>query len=203
VPYKRTKVAAELLVLDAAAAGFDAVVVNPTTPVGPGDRKPTPTGRMIAGVACGRIRGYLATTGLNVVDVADVASGHVLALERGRPSRRYLLGGSNLWLQELFAQIAAAAGRTSPRIRVPYPAAVAAAALGLANRHEVRLARLPMFFSSARAKLELGYEPGPVDSALACAVREALKQPAEAATEIATPRPQRGDAPLFGIKAQP
>src|SRR4029079_6274113 len=122
VPYKRTKLESELLAL---AAG--AVVVNPTTPVGDGDAKPTPTGRMIEGVATGRIRGFVATTGLNVVDVRDVARGHVLALERGEPRERYLLGGVNLSLQELFAVIADVAGRPRPRLRVPYPAAVAAA----------------------------------------------------------------------------
>jgi dihydroflavonol-4-reductase len=174
VPYKRTKLEAERLVLAAARDGLETVVLNPTTPVGEGDRKPTPTGAMIAGVARGRIRGYVATTGLNVVDVRDVARGHVLALERGRPGERYLLGGSNLWLEELFAAVAQLAGRARPRIRVPYLAARAAAAVGLVNRDEVRLARLPMFFSSAKAERELGYAPGPIGPALARAVAEAL-----------------------------
>ena len=174
VPYKRTKAAAERLVLEAASGGLDAVVVNPTTPVGDGDRKPTPTGRMIAGVARGRIRGYVATTGLNVVDVRDVARGHALALQQGRPGERYLLGGVNLPLAELFAAIADLAGRARPRLRVPYPVAVVAARVGLANRDEVRLARLPMYFSSRRAEDELGYRPGPVIPALARAVEEAV-----------------------------
>jgi dihydroflavonol-4-reductase len=174
VPYKRTKLEAERLVLEAAAGELDAVVVNPTAPVGDGDRKPTPTGRMIAGVANGRIRGYVATTGLNVVDVRDVAAGHVLAFERGQRGERYLLGGVNLPLADLFAAIAGLAGRARPRIRVPYAAAVAAAALRLANRDEVRLARLPMYFSSEKAQNMLGYCPGPVMPALARAVREAL-----------------------------
>jgi dihydroflavonol-4-reductase len=169
VSYKRTKLAAERLAL---AGG--AVVVNPTTPVGDGDRKPTPTGRMIAGVARGRIRGYVATTGLNVVDVRDVARGHVLALERGRVGERYLLGGVNLPLRELFAVVADLAGRARPGLRVPYPLAVAAATAGLANRNEVRLARLPMYFSSEKAENRLGYRPGPVEPALARAVGEAL-----------------------------
>ncbi|MGH3002495.1 MAG: NAD-dependent epimerase/dehydratase family protein, partial [Gaiellaceae bacterium] len=103
VPYKRTKLAAERLVVETARDGLDAVVVNPTTPVGPGDRKPTPTGRMIAGVARGRIRAFVGTTGLNVVSVEDVARGHVLALEHGRRGERYLLGGVNLTLRDLFA----------------------------------------------------------------------------------------------------
>jgi dihydroflavonol-4-reductase len=174
VPYKRTKLEAERLVLAAAQDGLETIVLNPTTPVGEGDRKPTPTGAMIAGVARGRIRGYVATTGLNVVDVRDVARGHALALERGRPGERYLLGGTNLWLEELFAAVAQLAARPRPRIRVPYLAARAAAALGLVNRDEVRLARLPMFFSSAKAERELGYAPGPIGPALALAVAEAL-----------------------------
>jgi dihydroflavonol-4-reductase len=172
VPYKRTKLAAERLVLEAAAGALDAVVVNPTTPVGDGDVKPTPTGRMIAGVAGGSIRGYVATTGLNVVDVRDVARGHVLAHGRGVRGERYLLGGVNLSLADLFGAIADLARRPRPRVRVPYAAAVAAASLGLANRDEVRLARLPMYFSSVKAQNELGYRPGPVTPALARAVQE-------------------------------
>jgi len=174
VPYKRTKLAAEQLVLAAALDGMDALAVNPTTPVGPGDEKPTPTGRMIRGVASGRIRGYLAGSGLNVVDVRDVAVGHALALERGRAGRRYLLGGFDMTLRELFAEVAAVAGRPAPRLRVPYAVARAAAAAGLVNRNEVRLARLPMFFSSERACTELGYRPGPLRPALTAAVADAL-----------------------------
>jgi dihydroflavonol-4-reductase len=171
VPYKRTKLAAEKLALDAGA-----VVVNPTTPVGDGDRKPTPTGRMIAGVARGRLRGYVSTTGLNVVDVRDVARGHALALEHGEAGERYLLGGVDLSLEDLFAAIARLAGRPRPRVRVPYAVAEMAAAAGIANRDEVRLARLPMYFSSAKARSTLGYEPGPVEPALARAVDEALSE---------------------------
>jgi dihydroflavonol-4-reductase len=169
VPYKRTKVAAEQIAL---AAG--AVVVNPTTPVGDGDSKPTPTGRMIAGVARGRIRGYTARTGLNVVDVRSVARGHALALERGEPGERYLLGGLDLPLADLFAAIARLAGRRRPRLRVPYAVAQMAGIAGIVNRDEVRLARLPMYFSSDKARSRLGYEPGPVEPALARAVSEAL-----------------------------
>ena len=171
VPYKRTKLAAEGLALAA-----DAVVVNPTTPVGEGDRRPTPTGRMIAGVARGRLPGYVGTTGLNVVDVRDVARGHALALEHGEPGQRYLLGGVDLSLEELFAVVARLAGRRRPRVRVPYAVAEMAAAAGIANRDEVRLARLPMYFSSAKARSTLGYEPGPVEPALARAVTEALSK---------------------------
>jgi dihydroflavonol-4-reductase len=171
VPYKRTKLAAERLALEA-----NAVVVNPTTPVGEGDRRPTPTGRMIAGVASGRLRGYVATTGLNIVDVRDVARGHALALEHGEPGQRYLLGGVDLSLEDLFAAVARLAGRPRPRLRVPYAVAEMAATAGIANRDEVRLARLPMYFSSEKARSTLGYEPGPVEPALARAVTEALSK---------------------------
>ena len=171
VPYKRTKLESERLAL---AEG--AVVVNPTTPVGEGDSKPTPTGKMIEDVATGRIRGFVATTGLNVVDVRDVARGHALALEHGEPSERYLLGAVNLSLEELFAVIAGLAGRDRPRLRVPYPVAVAAAKAGLTNAEEVKLARIPMYFSSQKARSRLGYEPGPVEPALARATAEALKR---------------------------
>jgi dihydroflavonol-4-reductase len=169
VPYKRTKLAAERL---ARAAG--AVVVNPTTPIGEGDRKPTPTGRMIAGVATGRIQGFVATTGLNLVDVRDVARGHALALEHGQPGERYLLGGADLPLEELFAAIADLAGRPRPRIRVPYAVAQVAGKAGLANPDEVKLARLPMYFTWEKARVRLGYTTGPVEPALALAVAEAL-----------------------------
>jgi dihydroflavonol-4-reductase len=173
VPYKRTKLEAERIVLDAARDGLDAVVVNPTTPVGDGDRFPTPTGRMIEGVASGRFRGYL-DTGVNVVDVRDVARGHLLALEHGRPGERYLLGGVDLTLRELFGAIADLAGRPRPRVRVPYAAAQALARARIASTEEVALARLPMYYSWAKAARELGYSPGPVEPALARAVRDAL-----------------------------
>jgi dihydroflavonol-4-reductase len=169
VPYKRTKLAAERL-----ARAVGAVVVNPTTPIGAGDHKPTPTGRMIARVATGRIQGFLATTGLNVVDVRDIARGHALALEHGQPGERYLLGGADLPLEELFAAIADLAGRPRPRIRVPYAVAQVAGKAGLANPDEVKLARLPMYFTWEKARVRLGYTPGPVEPALALAVAEAL-----------------------------
>ncbi len=172
VPYKRTKLAAERVALAAAAAGLDVVVVNPTTPVGEGDRAPTPTGRMVRGVASGRCRAFLAGSGLNLVDVRDVARGHLLAWERGQSGERYLLGGEDLPLREAFALIARAAGRRPPRLRVPYVVARAAAAARLLNRHEVALARLPMYFSSAKAVRELGYRPGPVADAVARAALE-------------------------------
>ena len=173
VPYKRTKLAAERLVLAAAADGFDALCVNPTTPVGDGDLAPTPTGRMIRGVASGRYRVALRGAGLNVVDVRDVARGHALALERGRRGERYLLGGEDMSLLELFGRVARAAGRPAPRVAVPWRVARGLAALGLANREEVALARLPMYFSWEKARAELGYRPGPVGPAIERAVAAA------------------------------
>ncbi|HTS74416.1 MAG TPA: NAD-dependent epimerase/dehydratase family protein, partial [Gaiellaceae bacterium] len=173
VPYKWTKLEAERLVL---TSGLDAVAVNPTTPVGEGDWRPTPTGRMIRGVALGRYRAFL-DIGLNVVDVRDVARGHVLALEHGRGGERYILGGADLPLGELFAAVCDLAGRPRPRLRIPYAAVRLAALAGLVNRQEARLARLPAYFSSAKAERELGYRPGPVEPALARAVAEALVSP--------------------------
>jgi dihydroflavonol-4-reductase len=169
VPYKRTKLDAERLALEVGA-----VCVNPTTPVGDGDTGPTPTGAMVRGVATGRYRAALRSTGLNLVDVRDVARGHVLALERGRPGERYLLGGVNLPLADAFAAIARLARRRAPLAALPYAAARALAAARLANAQEVALARLPAWFSSAKAERELGYRPGPVEPALARAVAEAL-----------------------------
>ncbi len=175
VPYKRTKLEAERIVLEAARDGLDAVVVNPTTPVGEGDRFPTPTGQMVENVATGRYRAFVET-GVNVVDVRDVARGHLLAFERGRRGERYILGGADLTLRELFAAIADLAGRPRPRLRVPYAAAQALARAGIANAEEVILARLPMYFSWDKAARELGYSPAPVEPALARAVREALER---------------------------
>jgi dihydroflavonol-4-reductase len=175
VPYKRTKLEAERIVLSAARDGLDAVVVNPTTPVGDGDRMPTPTGRMIEGVVTGRYRAFVKT-GMNLVDVRDVARGHVLAWERGRRGERYLLGGADLTLEEVFAATADLAGRPRPRLHVPHAGARALAGFGLANAQEVLLARVPMYFSWAKAQRELGYEPGPVWPALGRAVHEALER---------------------------
>jgi dihydroflavonol-4-reductase len=169
VPYKRTKLEAERIVLAASRSGLDAVVVNPTTPVGDGDRLPTPTGRMIRGVATGRYRAYV-DTGINVVDVRDVARGHALAYAHGRRGERYLLGGANLTLEELFGAVAELAGRRRPRLRVPHALVRALARAGVANRDEALLARVPMYFSWAKAARELGYAPGPVWPALRRAV---------------------------------
>ena len=174
VPYKATKLAAEQLALAAARDGTDVVIVNPTTPVGEGDWTPTPTGRMVRGVATGRFRAYLGGTGVNLVDVRDVARGHLLAWEHGRRGEKYLLGGEDMMLSEVFGLIAEAAGRRRPRVRVPYGAARTAAGLGLLNRHEIALARLPMWFSSEKARRELGYEPGSARKAVGRAVADLL-----------------------------
>jgi dihydroflavonol-4-reductase len=178
VPYKRTKVEGERVALEAAAAGADVVIVNPTTPVGPGDRRPTPTGKMIADVASGRARAYLAGGALNIVAVEDVARGHLRAFERGVAGRRYLLGGENLEMREVFALIARAAGRRPPRLAVPWSAAYAAAAVASRLRREpsllvldeVRVARLPMRFDDTRARRELGHTSMPAAQALAGAL---------------------------------
>ena len=179
VPYKRTKIAGERLALEAAARGANVVIVNPTTPVGPGDRRPTPTGKMVADVASGRARAYLARSALNVVAVEDVARGHLLAFERGRAGQRYLLGGENLSMREAFGAICVAVGRAAPRLAVPWTAAYGAAWLAgrvlrdpkLLLIDEVRVARWPMLFDDALARAELGYTSEPATSALARAAR--------------------------------
>ncbi len=186
IPYKRTKLAGERLALAAAREGGDVVVVNPTVPVGPGDLRPTPTGKMVADVAAGRARAYLARSALNVVAVEDVAGGHVLAFERGRTGERYLLGGENMAIRDVFAAVAAAAGLTPPRVPVPWAAAhmaarVADAALAPFGRRprllvldEVRAGRLPHLFDDAKARSELGYASRPAVAALGAAARWAL-----------------------------
>jgi dihydroflavonol-4-reductase len=181
IAYKRSKIDSEELALAAARDGLDVVVVNPTTPVGPGDARPTPTGAMVAGVASGRIRAF-TDTAINVVDVRDVAHGHLLAHERGRRGERYLLGGEDVTLRDAFAMIARHAGRTPPRVGVPWRVALGAAwtadrATRLAGREpkllnldETRLARTPMRFSTEKAQRELGYTFRPADEALGDAV---------------------------------
>ena len=186
IPYRRTKLDGERLALDAARAGADVVVVNPTVPVGPGDLRPTPTGKMVADVARGRARGYLADSVLNIVAVEDVAAGHLDAFERGRAGERYLLGGENLAIRDVFAVVAAAAGLPPPRLPVPWAVAygaarIATAALRPLGREpellvldEVRSGRLPHAFDDAKARSELGYISRPAAEALAEAARSAL-----------------------------
>lgn len=186
VPYKRTKLAGERLAFSAASASLEVVVVNPTVPVGPGDRRPTPTGKMVADVASGRARGYLANSALNIVAVEDVAASHLRAFEHGRSGERYLLGGENLTIREVFATVAAAAGRSAPRIAVPWGTAYAAArvadaALRPLRREprmllvdEVRSGRLPHLFDDSKARAELGHVSRPAREALASAALSAL-----------------------------
>ena len=179
--YKKSKYRAEQAVLDLVRReGLPAVIVNPSTPVGPRDIKPTPTGRMVADAASGRLPAYL-DTGLNVVHVDDVAEGHVLALERGVIGEKYILGGENLFLRDLLALIASVAGRKPPRIRLPnravWPLAAASETLArltgiepVVTRDHLRMARKVMFFSSAKAIAELGYRPRPARQAVEDAV---------------------------------
>jgi dihydroflavonol-4-reductase len=165
--YKRSKFLAEQVARDAAHAGGSVVIVNPSTPVGPGDVKPTPTGRMVLDAAAGRMPAYV-DTGLNIVHVDDVAAGHLLALHRGRDGERYILGGDDMTLREILVEIARIVGRSPPRIRLPsaalLPIAYAAEAVGrLSGRttrvtvEGVRMARKRMFFSSEKAVRELDY----------------------------------------------
>ena len=165
--YKRSKFLAEQVVLEAASAGAPAVIVNPSTPVGPGDIKPTPTGRLVLDAAAGRMPAYV-DTGLNIVHVDDVAAGHLLAFDRGRVGERYILGGEDMTLQQILTCIARRVGRAPPRFRLPYaavlPIAYMAEALarvtgrsGRITLEGVRMSRKRMYFSSAKATRELGY----------------------------------------------
>lgn len=188
VPYRRTKLEAERLALDAAREGHEVFVVNPTVPVGHGDVRPTPTGKMVADIVHGRARAYLARSALNVVAVQDVALGHLLAFERGRPGERYLLGGDNMAMREVVAVIARAAGQPAPRLPVPWTAAytgarVVDAALRPIGREpqllvldEVRAGRLPHLFDDTKARTELGYVSRPAVDALTEAARSALAE---------------------------
>jgi dihydroflavonol-4-reductase len=166
-PYKRSKYMAEEAVRVLAGAGLPVVIVNPSTPVGPGDIKPTPTGRMIVDALAGRMPAYV-DTGLNIVHVDDVAAGHVQAFERGTVGRRYVLGGVDMPQREILAECARIAGRSPPRIRVPHGVVLPIAYLAeawarvrgttpLTTVDGVRLSRKRMYFSSARAERELGY----------------------------------------------
>lgn len=165
--YKRSKFMAEEIVRDLAASGHPIVIVNPSTPVGPGDIKPTPTGRLIVDALAGGMPAYV-DTGLNVVHVDDVAEGHVLAYERGTVGRRYVLGGTDMTLRQILTECAAIAGRRPPSLRLPHTVIMPLAYLaegwsrvtGRPPRTTVdgvRLSRKLMFYSSARAERELGY----------------------------------------------
>jgi dihydroflavonol-4-reductase len=179
--YKRSKLLAERAVLEAAMRGAPVVIVNPTTPVGPGDWRPTPTGQVIVDFLCRRLPAYVQT-GLNVVPVEDVARGHLLAAERGRIGERYLLGGRNMTFKEVLDALAAISGQPAPRMCLPWRAAVA---IGYADQlvarvrgrepriplEGVRMARHRMWVNCAKAERELGFQPGSVEAALERAVQ--------------------------------
>jgi dihydroflavonol-4-reductase len=180
--YKRSKVAAERLVERMIAErGLPAVIVNPSTPIGPRDVKPTPTGRIIVEAASGRIPGFV-DTGLNLVHVDDVAAGHLAALERGRIGERYILGGHNVQFADMLAEIATQVGRRPPRVRVPrsaiVPLAVTAEAIARFTGREpfvtldgLRMSKYRMFFTTHKAERELGIKARPFTDALADAIR--------------------------------
>lgn len=179
--YKRSKFMAERMAIDAAAAGLPVVIVNPTTPVGPGDWKPTPTGRIILDFLNGKMPAYV-DTGLNLAPVEDVASGHLLAAERGRIGERYILGARNMTLKQILDALATITGRSAPRVRLPHAVALAAGYADewyskLVGREPqipvegVKMSRHKMFVASDKAEKELGYTPGPVETALKRAVR--------------------------------
>jgi dihydroflavonol-4-reductase len=180
--YKRSKVIAERLVEQMVVEnGLPAVIVNPSTPIGPRDVKPTPTGRIIVEAANGRMPAFV-DSGLNLVHVDDVAQGHLAALEHGRIGERYVLGGQDVTLRTMLAEIAAIVGRQPPKIALPrgplLPLAWANEALAqvtgrepFLTRDALRMAKHRMFYSSAKAARELGYAARPYREALADATR--------------------------------
>jgi len=178
--YKKSKVVAERLVERMVGQGLPAVIVNPSTPIGPRDVRPTPTGRIIIEAAIGRMPAYV-DTGLNVVHVDDVAVGHVAALRRGQIGERYILGGENMSLADMLGRIARSVGRSPPSIRIPceliYPIAIGAEALARLTGKEpfvtldgLRLAKYRMYFSSAKAERELGYKARPANEGIRDAI---------------------------------
>jgi dihydroflavonol-4-reductase len=175
--YKRSKFMAEQVAVDAAKSGVDVVIVNPTTPIGERDIKPTPTGRIVVDFLKKKFPAYVET-GLNLVDATECARGHVQALEKGRPGERYILGGENLTLKQILDRLGAITGLPSPRVKLPYFFALAAGVvdemitgrlLGREPRatiDAVRMGRKLMFVSSAKAERELGWRTVAVDGAL-------------------------------------
>jgi dihydroflavonol-4-reductase len=166
--YKRSKIAAERLVERMIGNGLPAIIVNPSTPIGPRDLRPTPTGRMIVEAASGHMPAFV-DTGLNLVHVDDVAAGHLAALRHGRIGERYILGGVNMTLAELLGRIARLTGRPAPRLRLPraliYPLAFGAEAIARVTKREpfvtldgLRMAKHRMYFTSAKAERDLGYK---------------------------------------------
>jgi dihydroflavonol-4-reductase len=180
--YKRSKYVAEHEVLRAAAEGLPVSLALPTFPLGPGDRAPTPTGKLVLDFLNGRVPGYVDTV-LNVVHVDDVAHGHVLALERGRSGRSYILGGENLALERVLAELASLSGLPRARIKVPRALSLAVAEVSeliegrLLRRHPsvpleaARMSTSTMAFDSTRARSELGYSPRPAVEALEASAR--------------------------------
>jgi len=179
--YKRSKFMAERLVIAAARGGQDVVMVNPTTPIGERDIKPTPTGQIVVDFLKRKFPAYV-DTGLNLVDVEDCANGHLLAAERAIPGERYILGGENLSLKQILDKLATITGLPSPSIRLPYAVAYATGVVdtlvtGKLRQREprvtldsVRMGRKKMFVTSAKAEHELGWNPVQVDGALRRAV---------------------------------
>ena len=175
--YKRSKFMAEQVAIEATRSGVDVVVVNPTTPIGERDIKPTPTGRIVVDFLKRKFPAYVET-GLNLVDATECARGHVQALEKGRSGERYILGGENLTLKQILNRLAAITGLPSPTVKLPYIFALAAGVvdemvtgwvLGREPRatiDAVRMGRKMMFVSSAKAERELGWRTVPVDGAL-------------------------------------
>ncbi len=178
--YKLSKYLAEQAAGQAAASGQDVVIVNPTTPIGPWDRKPTPTGEIFVRFLSGKMPA-LVETGLNFVDVADVARGHLLAFEHGKRGERYILGGENLSLRRLLERVGALAGRRPPRLALPrwLPLGIAWLDENILSRlgfepsipiDGVRMSKDAMYYDSSKAKAELGYGPGPIDGAIRAAI---------------------------------
>jgi dihydroflavonol-4-reductase len=178
--YKRSKYLAEQAALELARDGAPVVIVNPSTPIGPGDVKPTPTGQIVLDAALGRTPAYV-DTGLNIAHVDDVAAGHLLALAKGRIGERYILGGEDLSLREILTQVTALVGRPPPRVRLPHGVVmpIAYVAEGIARLtggttrvtvESVRMSRKRMYFSTAKAVRELGYMHRPPAQAFADAI---------------------------------
>lgn len=179
--YKRSKFLAEQEALRAAEAGQQVMILNPTTPLGPRDVKPTPTGRIFVDFLNRKFPAYV-DTGLNLVDVSEVARAHVLALANGAPGRRYILGGENLTLKQILDKMSALTGIPSPTVKIPFAVAAAYAFFEelitgrirgkepRATLEEVRMGRKKMFASSARAEAELGFRVAPVEPAMRAAI---------------------------------
>jgi len=179
--YKRSKFLAELEAIKAAQNGQQVIILNPTTPIGPNDRKPTPTGRIIVDFLNGKFPAYM-DTGMNLVDVSEVARAHVLALTQGTPGRRYILGGENLTLKQILDKMSAITGIPSPTVKIPFAVAATYAFFEelitgrirgkepRATLEEVRMGRKKMYASSARAQQELDFRVVPVYPAMRAAI---------------------------------